>query len=81
MMNGDSDLPMTDDDPIFEPGDRVRVHDARSDAWKAGTVQQVIATPGEQVAEDEYVLILSYRVAFDSGGSGRFRPVEMQALE
>jgi hypothetical protein len=80
-MNHDSDVSVTSGEQIFEPGNRVRVRDAQSGAWKAGTVQQVIATPGEKIAEDEYLLILSYRVAFDSGGSGRFRPAEMEALE
>ena len=76
----DSAPPVTDDEHIFEPGDRVRVRDVQSVAWKVGTVRQVIARRGEEAAPGEYLLIVSYRVAFDDGGSGRFGPAEMERL-
>lgn len=73
--------PATDDGHLFDPGDRVRVRDGQSRAWRAGTVRQVVCAPGEQVARDEYVLIISYRVDFDRGGSGRFLPADMVPLD
>lgn len=77
---GDAGPPATDDKRFFEPGDRVWVCGARGGAWRSGTVRQVIGSPGERVAHDEYELVVSYRVAFDDGGSGRYDPADMKPL-
>jgi len=38
------------------------------------------AAPGERVSDDEYLLVVSYRVAFDAGSSGRYGPAELERL-
>jgi hypothetical protein len=81
VPSADAGSPAADDERFFEPGDRVRVRDAQSGVWKAGTVRQVIVAPGDEIADGEHLLRVSYRVAFDDGGAGRFDSRAMEGLD
>ncbi|MCC6649443.1 MAG: hypothetical protein IT374_28220 [Polyangiaceae bacterium] len=81
VLPGDFRPPLTDDEHLFEPGDRVQVRDARSDGWRPGTVRQVVVTLGEEVRKGEYALSVSYLVDLDAGGSGRFGPADMACVD